>query len=608
MNSIVAIPTAIIAKEVFMKLFSEIYQQIRERTGQKISQFQSKTQISKIYKHIDQFKKVKTIWQIDRPVDLMEFYCDSHVILNRQRKKISTLDDFGNDQRILVLGIAGQGKSIFLRYLCSVELINSKCIPLFLELRRISSEFSLRHRIFAAFDALGITINDEIFNVLADSGKLLLLLDAFDEIPEELKSKVITEIEDLSHKYDKLRIIITSRPHQSIEQSNMFTVVTLDNLHGNEYKEVINKLAGGQEWAKELINHVEKKAKHVLELLCTPLMVTLLVLSYKSYQKLPSKLCEFYDALFQTLLQRHDGSKPGYTRQRRCKLDDSEYRQVFETLCILCKKAGLQIFSSKFINDLTKSALELCDIKVSPAKYLDDIIKITCLILKEGDEHRYIHKTVQEYYTASYIQKKPDTWAETFYKKILSNNTEELLHQELEFLTEIDSYRYNKYYLLPSILGFLKISETDLNGVPQKPSIQQFEEIGLLDFYYSDGRIIMIKNLIRLRFHLMGIELFHFQPSELTNFGKKLYNEKILKDLDLDEDDKEDPLFIHMMNKDFKTTKYQKASLIDGIKAGIVPEFSKILDKEFEQLFIKAKKLYSSVKESENPSILDGLL
>ena len=37
----------------------------------------------------------------------------------------------------------------------------------------------------------------------------------------------------------------------------------------------------------------------------------------------------------------------------------------------------------------------------SPQEYLDDIVKITCLIIRDGEEYRFIHLTVQEYYTSS---------------------------------------------------------------------------------------------------------------------------------------------------------------------------------------------------------------
>ena len=214
MSALASTAGIILAKDLFKKLTTDIYNLVRERTGKAIKQFETNTQIANIYRRIDNIRMVKTIWQIDKPVNLTDFYCSSHVILDKKRKKIVKIDDLGNENHILIQGIAGQGKSIFLRYLCSIELIDSKRIPLFLELRRISKEFSIMDRIFKTFESLGITINDDIFQVLAESGKVLLLLDAFDEIPEDLKALVLTDIEDLAQKYEKLKIIVTSRPHE----------------------------------------------------------------------------------------------------------------------------------------------------------------------------------------------------------------------------------------------------------------------------------------------------------------------------------------------------------------------------------------------------------
>jgi len=312
MSSALAAAGALAGKELFKKLVLDLYQFMVQQTGRKLKQWSTERQIETLYRHIGQVRKVKTIWQIDKAVDLTDFYCDSHVVLNDKRRKICKLSDFGIKDNILIQGIAGQGKSIFMRYLCSVELARGEYIPIYLELRRISDTQSLKDRIFTSFESLGLPVDDVLFGALATSGKILLLLDAFDEVPDELKTHVLTAIEDLVTTKQNLRVVVTSRPHQNIQVSNHFVVVKLDNLKGDEYTHVIRKLASEQTWSMNLIQHIEKQARHIRDLLCTPLMVTLLVLSYKSYQQLPTKLSDFYDALFQTLLQRHDGTKPGF--------------------------------------------------------------------------------------------------------------------------------------------------------------------------------------------------------------------------------------------------------------------------------------------------------
>jgi len=392
------------SKELFKKLVTNVYDFVCKKTGRKIRQWNTERKIENLYKKISLVRKVKTIWQVDKPIDLRAFYCDSHIVINNERKCIRQLTDFKIVGNILIEGIAGQGKSIFLRYLCAIELLKGELIPLFIELRRIDRKNSLKERIYAAFEALGLEIDNDIFKALAASGKVILLLDAFDEVPEELKPEVITDIEDLVSSQEGLRIVVTSRPEQCIRVSSHFHVVTLDNLQGDEYAQVIKRLAHGQKWINSLIEHIEKRASHIKEVLCTPLTVTLMVLLYKSYQHLPSKLSEFYDALFQTLLQRHDGTKPGFTRHRSCELDDIQYRSVFEAICILAKKSFPQTYKTKDLYDITKKALSICDLNAKPSAYVDDIVRITCLILREGEEYRFIHNTFQEYYTAAFVR------------------------------------------------------------------------------------------------------------------------------------------------------------------------------------------------------------
>ena len=302
-----------------------------------------------------------------------------------------------------------------------------------------------------------------------------------------------------------------------------------------------------------------------------------------------------------------NGTKPGYSRQRNCSLDDNEYRQIFELICILCKKTGLQSFPSKVINEITKSALDQCDFKIGSTKYLDDIVKITCLILKEGDEYRYIHKTVQEYYTASYIQKKPESWANTFYERILTNKVESTWQQEITFLSEIDSYRYKKYYLLPSILTFLQIPESELdNGKVKIISIDQLKElIGLFEFYFQDDELLMISSQQEHRFILMDIDIFHFlKKFDFSKMAKAMKNAGLCHDVDAEKEKEIQSLSII---KNDPANKIIFCRIFDGIKAGLFPEINDSFDKEFKRVYELAKEIHISTKEEENSSILEGL-
>ena len=458
----VGVAAAFAGKEIFKQLITDVYKKLSSATTAKIKQWDTESKIETLYKQIYKIRKVKTIWQVDKAIDLESFYCDSHVVIKDNRIKIAELKDFGTEDNLVIIGIAGQGKSIFLRHLCAFELRKAQCIPIFVELRRIQKNQSLKERLFIDFQNLGLTVDDNLFDALAESGKVLLLLDAFDEIPEDEKQRLSTEIQDLAASKENLRIIVTSRPNNSIQMSTHFRVVKLDDLRGDEYKKVIRKLTKDGQLATNLIERVDGHSARLKELLVTPLMVTLLILSYKSYHQLPTQLCDFYDSLFQALLQRHDGTKPGYKRERSCKLDDIQYRHVFETISIIAKESKESSFGHEDIYKFTKRALLENKFKENPDNFLSDIVKITCLILRDGEEYRFIHKSVQEYYSASFLAKKPEMWIKEFYSRLIEKQLYFRWENEIAFLSEIDKYRYEKFYLLPLLTGLAGVSEDNL--------------------------------------------------------------------------------------------------------------------------------------------------
>lgn len=605
MNAMMTTAGALAGKELFKKAVLDLYQYLVNQTGRKLKQWYTERQIEKLYRQIGKVRKVKTIWQIDKAVDLLEFYCDSHVVLNKKRCKITKLSDFKTMDNILIQGIAGQGKSILLRYLCSVELGRGEYIPIFLELRRVSQTDPLKKRIFTAIESLGMDIDDELFDALVASGKILLLLDAFDEVPDELKARVLTDIEDLIARKPNIRVVVTSRPNENIRFSNHFNVIMLDNLRKEEYKVVIKKLASGQTWADTLIDHIEKQAMHIIDLLCTPLIVTLLVLSYKSYKQLPTKLSDFYDALFQTLLQRHDGTKPGFTRIRRCALDDAQYRQAFEALCILAKKSGQQSFSMESIYSLSEEALKQSGLKAIASSYIDDIVKITCLVVRDGEEYRFIHKTVQEYYTASYIRKKAEPWAKEFYKRIKKDYNRQW-KQELEFLSEIDSYRYNKYYLLPLILNLVNLSEDDLDI--QKGEIRLSDFSNFLSLWFIGIKKDKNKDLYRcylshIRCHNSALvdEICHTNIEEFFNAITIELN-TIVSKLDQVKNYKNDNLI--QLEKDIS----HLLCVNDLVTMGMAPELSSLIEQKCDKFIKKTHEIWQSTKYEEDSSLLRGLV
>jgi len=488
-----ATTATVVGTQLLRRTVDDLYEYVKDRISLKIDKAKIQRRIPDLVNRINSFRMVKTLWQMERPVDIEDFYCASYVTIPRstkfisirtnspkQRRKIDSVSDFGDISNIAIKGIAGQGKSIFLRHLFIREFELGQRIPIFIELRKIQKGESLLHHIAQYLEILDLDITPKLFRILSNSGKFVFFLDAFDEVPEEYRQNVLNELEHLAGISTNCPFLVTTRPDSGIEMSSFFTLTTLDNLRGNEYRVLIRKLSSAPQLANTLIKAIEAHKETVAELLCTPLLVTLLIIQYTSFQKLPEQMSDFYESIFSILLYRHDRSKPGFVRQRRCPINDNQYRTAFDAFCFESLKLNKSQFSEDDVYRASSRAMSIINLNDDPHKFLDDIIRITCLLLREGDEYRFIHNSVQEYYAASFIKSRPEGIAQSFYDTYVKGFRVYRWRNVLAFLSEIDRYRYTKYCLLPLCRFWLKSDDDYLIALPLPiPTPQQaFQIVG----------------------------------------------------------------------------------------------------------------------------------
>jgi hypothetical protein len=128
-------------------------------------------------------------------------------------------------------------------------------------------------------------------------------------------------------------------------------------------------------------------------------------------------------------------------------------QEFFNALCFVTRKADEASFSRDQLYTHARSALEVLGQTGDTENILTDIIEITCLIITDGEECRFIHKSVQEYHAALLIKEQPDDSAILFYHAMRSKwqNWQE----ELGFLSLIDRYRYLKHFYIDQLYQVL---------------------------------------------------------------------------------------------------------------------------------------------------------
>jgi hypothetical protein len=180
-------------------------------------------------------------------------------------------------------------------------------------------------------------------------------------------------------------------------------------ISSTEYGEFFQRIGVDPETKQRLLGAIGRSRAEIKALLSTPLMLTLLVKTCGAQQDLPDTLPEFYDSLFNVLSSTHDGTKPGYVRQKATNLGNTDLEKLFCAFSFaskeLFKKNSLshRQFEESFAN-----ATKISDVKCSIEGFKTDVTETICLMVKDGLDTAFIHKSIQEYYAARFIHTLDD--------------------------------------------------------------------------------------------------------------------------------------------------------------------------------------------------------
>ena len=441
---------------------------------------------------------VKTFYHINESIDLRTFYVPTRV------KNVSSIvDDIGKvDSGSVVLeGTVGQGKSIFMRYLTYQEANKGNRVPIFFELRRLIEGQDLEDAISTVISNWIPLFKKDNFKKIAESGRVVLFLDGFDEVPQENINKLINEVEGWSERYPNMQVVISTRPESEIQKSIPFKVYKLAEYEFHEQKELIIKLISDEEFQENLIKNIEESSLEIKGLLKTPLMVTLFVKQYEVNLKIPKNQSEFYENLFSNIASLHDNTKAGFIRHLNSKLDVIKLQEVFEEFCFFTGNSEKLVLSSKETIEIIKKCIDNQSINVNPHDILKDFSTVVCLLLKDGSEYSFIHRSIQEYFYSSFISNKSPIAKERFYTKLLQEDSFYIkLRNVVGFLEKSDSYSYNKFFKLLIINNYI-----DVFNITNSSNT-------LLDSFY-----VQRKGESRLEFVIVKQGMFNCQASSMPN-------------------------------------------------------------------------------------------
>lgn len=265
------------------------------------------------------------ILDIARPIGINELYVDVNILeeINSKRwvdindlqtpdreqferfglgkvrqKRVSGQDVVLQYSKLMLLGKPGAGKTTFLQSLainCNQGNFRPDCLPIFINLKNFAEDtrdllqpslVKYIHKYFAVFD---IT-EQQIITVLSQ-GKVLLLLDALDEVAEQDSEILLKNLRQFIEIYHKNIIVITCRVAAQYYRFQGFTEVEIADFTKSQIATFANKWflavakkspAKAQSLARKFIQKLELAENvQILELASTPILLNLTCLLFQ---------------------------------------------------------------------------------------------------------------------------------------------------------------------------------------------------------------------------------------------------------------------------------------------------------------------------------------
>ncbi len=463
----------------------------------KLTNYQASRKTGEITKRmnarVSDLSEVKTLLNRERSVFIYDFYSTQYLIDSetKERHTVNSPEIFGLEKRIVISGVAGQGKSILLRHLVLHEIARHR-LPIFIELRCLEFYSSLDELIRSELKTLGLEGDSILVSHILELEKVVLYLDAFDEVAPSKQPRVRKQIEELAIRFPNLRIFVSSRPNTGIESAASFKVYQLDAFTDPESVQALEKMCDTPEERSKIVSALATADDRIKKTLTTPLMVTLLLLHYRLSGEFPKTEHAFFGDLFDVLFRRHDQTK-GLCRTKFTNASEFELKQLFCFSCYVSRKSGLvESHREKFISFI-REAIDYYKKDLSPEGVLNDVMNGTNLLLEDGSNVRYSHKAIQEFYAAQFLMEQPDEKISVFFGNRIKKWHDWV--QFLEFCEMINPSLFYKYFLIPHVgdVFFAKNEQRiDEGWIPSKRVLDKLfgdDEIGLRDselvFYCS---------------------------------------------------------------------------------------------------------------------------
>ena len=394
-----------------------------------------------VSKDIEERCSTMRIFDMSQPIELGKIYTQVNIlekIISRRRKdiselmKICNLEDFDRfnlgavteeriaaetavtrHNKLFILGKPGAGKTTFLKHLaiqCNRNEFQGDLVPFFVTLKDFAETDNTS--LLAYLNHYLQSEASENLATILNKGKALILLDGLDEVLAANTKRVIKEIETLSNKYPDNQYVITCRIAAKEYTFEKFTEVEIADFDDKQIKDFAENWFRDKPIKPETFLARLKKEKPIRRLVSSPLLLTLLCISFEELGDFPANKKELYEEGIDALLKKWD-AKRGVQRDKVykplsvAKKEDLLSSIAWKTFAVgdyFFKQEKAERYISEYIRNLPGANLDDEALQGDSEIVLKNIeAQHGLLVARAKHIYSFSHLTFQEYFTAREI-------------------------------------------------------------------------------------------------------------------------------------------------------------------------------------------------------------
>ena len=415
----------------------------------------------------EKFSKIKTFLFNDR-IPFYDVYFPLQLTTKNATISVPDLPDtlFEKNSYITVLGHAGCGKTMILRHLFLSACEKSSKLPIVVELRKLKEyNGELKDYISEKVFNFNLSQNEHIYKRMLNSGDFMFLFDGYDEISLGQKDSITRNLEDFVDMYPKNFYLLTSRPGAGAENLERFENYSVKGLSKLQVIEFIDKQLSIEDTDenKELSVKIkdvlsETNGTAYMKYMSSPLLLSMFILTFNEHPELPKRKSSFYYNVFDTLHSKHDAKSKagGYQHEKKTKLSEDDIRKVLEAYCFVSYLQSVFEFSPQYIHTTITKILKPLNLKFNIDDFIYDLSVSVSLWVQDGMSYIFPHRSLQEFFAASYIANSREELKAKIYgeRLIKINNVESQNFWEL--CEELDESCFTQYFLIPCMEEYVK--------------------------------------------------------------------------------------------------------------------------------------------------------